>query len=1049
MRIKQKPNVSSRYCLIFAVLSLVWLVSTGGADAHMSDGQGSVQQAGRITVTGKIVSDEDGSPLVGVSVYVQELGTGTTTNADGRFTISVPAGTQLTASYLGYNNQDFTAREGEITIRLVSDATEIEEIVMVAYGQQRKVTVTGAVSTIQTKELKQSSSANLSGALAGRLPGLSSIQANGQPGREEFQLYLRGASTTNGANPLILIDGVPRDNISTLDPNEIASISVLKDASATAVFGVRGANGVLLITTRRGTKGKPELNINADYSMQQFLLRTSRVHSWEFAELRNQAIYNTDPTASPEYTDYMIEKYRSGEDPYWYPDRDTFKETFKKWAPQTRVNVNMSGGTDRLDYFLNVGFLTQGSNYRTESKKQLGYNPDYKLDRYNFRANLDYQIIGSLKAFLNLGSYIEKMNTPAIIVHSGYEHLANDLLQLTWRTTPADPGPLTIAGYGVPEGEIIANNGGVGYGRLNRSGYRRETRSNLNASFGLDWGLDFITKGLSTKFMVSYDTKAWSTLQAARFYDEYEFYVAKSESETSGFTTKVDNQNDAVSLAKSFASYFYVNLQYSINYARSFGKHEVTAMALVQRDNWDREAADLPYNMIGVSGRATYAYDYRYLAEFNAGYNGSEQFAPANRFGFFPAASVGWVVSNEEFLRGNRVLTNLKLRASYGKVGNDKIGDNRFLYISEISETGGWIPSLGNGNQISQGRIGNEKIQWEIAKKQNYGVDMQLFRDLSFSADFFVEKRSNILINAGTIPVVQGVPIGNLPKMNRGRITNKGHEFELTYNRMFRPGLLLTVRANYGYNKNKQTDMDEPLLSADYAYRYHNTGYSIGQTWGYIRDFSNGNGYINTQEELDNLPTYEIGAPRIGDFKYVDVNGDGVINDKDMVPVGYSDIPRQVYGATIALEYKGVDLTVLFQGIGKVSRYYTDQGIIESTGAGYFTGYHLNAWTEERYLSGSKISYPALSTVSNSNHVRNDFFTMDRSFLRLKNIEVGYTFPTKWMAKAGVERMRVYFNGQNLYTWKKLRVNSIDPEQSAAMSYPLTKTITFGLNVIF
>lgn len=1053
---RQNKNVCRINWLILQIMLTFSLMPAAGyaesVDIPVNQKTDITQQ--KVLVTGTVV-DKDGFPLVGVNIMESPVN-GTVTDIDGNFSIQATPSSKLSISYIGYVTQTVEIkRQKHLQIVLLENSELLEEVVVVGYGSQKKVSVTGAVASVQTKELKQSSSANLSNALAGRLPGLTAIQTSGQPGKDDVTLYLRGASTTNGASPLIMIDGVPRDNISSLDPNEIASVSILKDASATAVFGVRGANGVIMITTRRGEVGKQELNITADYSIQSFITRPDRIHSWEFAELRNQAARNSGTSEENlPYSPYMIEKYRSGDDPVFYPDKDPYDAIFRKWAPQFRVNMNLNGGTEKLRYFVNAAYLGQGGQLKTESKDKLGYDPSFRMDRYNFRVNLDYQIAKNLKASVNVATYLEKMNSPQLrdLYGGSMDAMVTDMLHMTWATPPTDPGPLTVDGYGVPSDQIIAQMGTSDrniYGDLNRRGYRQETNTNLNTSLVLDWGLDFITKGLSTKLMLSYDARAKTAMDGVRGLDMYGAVVARNAGEKNHYKEIRVDQASTINLSKSMGSNYYMNIQYSLNYARQFGRHDVTAMALLQRDNWQKWDGDLPYNMLGLSARATYAYDSRYLLEANVGYNGSEQFAKGKRFGFFPAFSAGWVISNEGFLAENKVITNLKLRASYGKVGNDKLGSARFLYISNISQSGGYISSLGRGKQIVQGRLGNPNLSWEIAYKQNYGVDIQLFRELSLSVDYFMEKRSGVLISRGTVPEIQGVELGNLPKVNMGKIDNKGFEMELSYSKTINKDLSFTVKGNFAYNKNVQKFMDEAMYSDQYAYRYRQTGFSIGQNFGYLIDTSNGNGYINSQDELDKLPVYQIGTPRIGDFKYVDLNGDGYINEKDMAPIGYSDIPRITYGFSGSVSYKGFDFSVLFSGIGQASRLYQGSGVWEYSLAGFYSGYHLKAWTPERYKNGEEILYPALGTSRGTSQVANSFFIMDRSFLRMKNVELGYTFPKDLLKRVSINNLRLFISGNNLLTWSKLPVNTIDPEQSAALSYPITKMVNFGLNVSF
>jgi len=1014
--------------------------------------------AQNVNVTG-LVTDTRGEPLIGVTIQVQGTAHGTVTDFDGKYLIpAVPADAILEVSYVGMKSETINVNgRSVIDITLEEDTGVLEEVVVVGYGIQKKASVTAAISTVDTKDLKQSSAPNLSTALAGRLPGLTAIQTSGQPGNDAVNLYLRGVGTLNDASPLILIDGVPRSNISRIDPNEVESISILKDASATAVFGVRGANGVVMITTRRGQPGKSELSISVDHSLQGFLVKADRLHSWEFAELRNQAYLNDHPGADEAdmpYTQYMIDKYRSGEDPVFYPDRDVFHDYFRDWAPQTRVNANFNGGGERFTYFLNVGYIGQGGNFKTEPKSFLGYDPSYSMDRYNFRGNVDYNIASNLKASLNIATYLEKMNTPQTqdLFSNSVAGMVQNMIAYTWATPPTDPGPTTQPGYGIPVNEIVAQSGQDRntYGEINRRGYREEMSNNLNSSLTLDWGLDFITKGLSAKGMIAFDSHASTVLQGVRSLDTYGFNVARSADETSSYTAIITNSDSAIRLSKGMNTRYYVNYQASLNYARAFGGHNVTGMVLYQRDNWDNYGADLPYNVVGLVGRITYNYDNRYLAEFNYGYNGSEQFAPKNRFGSFPAFSAGWVASNEAFLRDNPWLTNLRIRGSHGLTGNDKLGGQRFLYQSFINMGGGVFPGLGRGQSVVQGRMGNEALQWEVARKTNLGIDMEWLSSLSLTVDFFKEYRDKILISRRTIPELQGVPLGNIPKVNIGEVDNRGFEMELTYRKSLNKDLSFMVKGNYAYNKNKVIYADEVQYGEEYVYRNRSTGFSIGQAFGYKIDYSNGNGYINTQEELDNLPDYQVGGtPRLGDFIYVDMNEDGVINDRDMVPIGYPSIPRVTYGFSGSLNYKNVDFSFLFNGVAQTNRHTAGWGADEFALVGFYSGWHRKAWTAERYANGEEILYPALGMSSGVSHVANDVFIMDRSFLRLKSVEVGYSLPDKWIKTARVQGVRVYMNGNNLLTFKKMPIDTVDPEQPSALSYPLTRMVNFGLNITF
>src|SRR5690554_1592879 len=1030
------------------------------------------QQEADITITG-IVRDQSKEPIPGVTVSVLGSGTGTATDMDGKYAITVPEGSTLVFSFIVFQpHQVQVGSQSVIDVTLMEDISSLDEVVVVGYAEQKKVSVTGAIASVNTKELRQSSSASLANALAGRLSGLTSIQSGGgQPGRDDATMYLRGAATTNGRSPLILIDGVPHDNIRTIDANEVESVSILKDASATAVFGVRGANGVILITTKRGKEGEMDLNISLDQSYTSFTREPERLHSLEYMALRNEAS-RMDGITSPPFPQDVMDKYANplmGLDPndpdyerkaavrqYMYPDHDYYRELISRYSPQTRLNINASGGTDKVSYFVNAAYLHQGGNLKTEPKSTLGYDPSSWLDRYNFRANLDYKITSSLKSFLNIGSYIEEVNMPSVGLYGGGDTnwMMRDLLYQAQTILPITPGPTTIDGFGVAPGQIVDPGymDRSAFEIMNRMGYRNEVRSNLNSSLGLELDLGgMVTEGLSVRGMISYDTRATTAMQG---YKTERLYLAQINYDTDELSYAVKRPDESLlSLVKGADSRFNINMQAAINYSRIFAeKHEVGGMILAQRDNWESTAGEIPFNLLGVAARTTYGYDYRYLAEVNLGYNGSEQFAPGNRFGFFPAVSAGWVISNEGFMQNHPVVTNLKLRSSYGKVGNDKMGNARFLYQSDITMGGGPLGSLGLGQGVNQGLLGNPNITWEVAKKQNFGVDLGLIDDLGLTFDYYVENRSSILISRGTVPEFQGVPLGNIPRVNMGEVDNSGYEIELTYNKYISQDLSVGIRGNYGYNHNTVKFLDEQIRDESYVHRYRSTGYAIGQAWGYRIDYSNGNGIFNSQEELDAFKEstrYGFGEPRLGDFKYSDLNGDGVVDDKDQTPIGYSSIPRVTYGFGLNLQYKNFDFSVFLQGVGKYSGNYSQQGVYEYITQGTYFDYHKSAWTPERYAEGTEISYPALSTHSTTNHVANDFFVMDRSFMRLKNLEVAYTLPSNALSMIGLNAVRIYVGGQNLFTWDKLRMGHLDPENNDPLGYPVTKMINFGFNASF
>lgn len=1046
---------------IVAVL-LLMVVGTGTVLA---------QQSGK-TITGKVL-DENNQPMPGVTIIVDGTTNGTMTGPDGTFTLGgVPSGATVIVSCIGYTNQVLPEGKSNYVVSLVPDSETLEETVVVAFGQQKKLSVTGAISTVASADLRKTTSTRLDNALAGRVTGLTSMQSGGgQPGVDGATMYLRGAATTNGKSPLILVDGVERDNIRTIDMNEVESISVLKDASATALYGVQGANGVILIQTRKGQKGKAQLNISVDQSWTSFTKEPSRLHSWEYCELRNEALMND--SQAPEFSEETIAKFRNpllGLDPSSpdydnqvairkavYCDNDYYRMYLKSNTPQTRANANISGGTDFVNYFVNVGYIHQGGNLNTESPDYLGYDPQCYMNRLSLRSNLDFHITKNLTASLNIASYAENVNMPAVgdLYRGDQSWMITDIIYQSQTILPISPGPVTDPRFGGVSDGVVGYNylDRSAYEIINRRGFHTNKRKNLNTQFSVNWDLgELVTKGLSVNGMAAYDTYNIGVLEGRKKERVYNVRV-DYDSETLSYSSSNGDKIEPLTMTSSRFSNYQIYVQGSINYARTFGKHNVTAMATAYRRFWEGTSADIPYNVLGTAARATYSFDDRYLVEGNLGYNGSEQFAPSKRFGLFPSGSIGWIASNESFLKGNKYLTWLKFRASYGLVGNDSMGGLRFLYQDDnkIQSGNGFVQGLG-GKIVKEGLIGNKSITWELSKKMNLGVEIGLFKDFRINVDYFTEKRDQILLKRRTVPSFQGVSSDYIPRVNMGKVDNHGVDVEVSYSHTFNRDFSISSRVNFGFNDNTAIELDEPMRSEEYAYQYHEEGFRLGQEFGYLIDWdSPGNGYFTSQDEIDSYYPYGFGGkPRVGDFVYKDVNGDGVIDQKDLSPIGYSTtVPGLNYGISLGLNFKGIDFNVLFSGLGRYSKYYSGQGVVEWTKQGTYFDWTRNGWTEERYKNGEKITYPAISTTKTVSHTENDFFIQNRSFLRLKNIELGYTLPERFLSKVGVKALRVYVSGQNLFVWDNLRITHIDPEQNNSYGYPITKNVTLGLNINF
>ncbi len=1060
----RNQKVASCLSKVKAAMAAVLLLMVVGTGTVLA------QQSGK-TITGKVL-DENNQPMPGVTIIVDGTTNGTMTGSDGTFTLGgVPSGATVIVSCIGYTNQVLPEGKSNYVVSLVPDSEMLEETVVVAFGQQKKLSVTGAISTVASADLRKTTSTRLDNALAGRVTGLTSMQSGGgQPGVDGATMYLRGAATTNGKSPLILVDGVERDNIRTIDMNEVESISVLKDASATALYGVQGANGVILIQTRKGQKGKAQLNISVDQSWTSFTKEPSRLHSWEYCELRNEALMND--RQAPEFSEETIAKFRNpllGLDPSSpdydnqvairkavYCDNDYYRMYLKSNTPQTRANANISGGTDFVNYFVNVGYIHQGGNLNTESPDYLGYDPQCYMNRLSLRSNLDFHITKNLTASLNIASYAENVNMPAVgdLYRGDQSWMITDIIYQSQTILPISPGPVTDPRFGGVSDGVVGYNylDRSAYEIINRRGFHTNKRKNLNTQFSVNWDLgELVTKGLSVNGMAAYDTYNIGVLEGRKKEQVYNVRV-DYDSETLSYSSNGD-KIEPLTMTSSRLSNYQIYVQGSINYARTFGKHNVTAMATAYRRFWEGTSANIPYNVLGTAARATYSFDDRYLVEGNLGYNGSEQFAPSKRFGLFPSGSIGWIASNESFLKGNKYLTWLKFRASYGLVGNDSMGGLRFLYQddNQIQSGNGFVQGLG-GKIVKEGLIGNKNITWELSKKMNLGVEIGLFKDFRINVDYFTEKRDQILLRRRTVPSFQGVSSDYIPRVNMGKVDNHGVDVEVSYSHTFNRDFSISSRVNFGFNDNTAIELDEPMRSEEYAYQYHEEGFRLGQEFGYLIDWNSpGNGYFTSQDEIDNYYPYEFGGkPRVGDFVYKDVNGDGVIDQKDLSPIGYSTtVPGLNYGISLGLNFKGIDFNVLFSGLGRYSKYYSGQGVVEWTKQGTYFDWTRNGWTEERYKNGEKITYPAISTSQTVSHTENDFFIQNRSFLRLKNIELGYTLPERFLSKVGVKALRVYVSGQNLFVWDNLRITHIDPEQNNSYGYPITKNVTLGLNINF
>ena len=1038
---------------------------------------------------GKVVDDRTSEPLVGATVKVKGSTIGTITDIDGNFALDIPDNISpivFEVSYMGYASKEAApAKTTGFTIRLAEDSQTLEEVQIIAYGKQSKMSVTAAISSIDTKELLKSPSGSVANALSGAVTGLSSIQPSGQPGAENPSIYIRGTGSLSDelSKPLILVDGVER-SFFQMDSHEIESITVLKDAASTAVFGVRGANGVVLVTTRRGVSGKPVISLNSSFGLTQALRNLKGVDSYTYATLYNEAQLSDNPSLTESqlgFSPFVIDMFRTNEDPIMFPNVDWNDYLFKNLAWQTQHNLTLSGGGERFRYFVSLGYLLQDGML-----KQLGesYDPNYQYKRFNYRSNVDIDITKSTLLKVNIGGHVGAKREPRT------DELWRKVL---WSTPFSSPG--------IVDGRLISNiysNRYISIGERScpldyyyNYGYNVDTDNVLNLDLALEQKLDFITPGLSMNIKGAYNTnynvKASRTPSGA---DSMCTPIYLGSIETPGmdfwdprFDRTIVYQTDGVSGLHEQMSYgeevgrgrnWYG--EFSLNYSRSFGDHDVSALFLYnQSKKYYPETKidgkvfymDIPTAYVGYVGRMTYAYKKRYMVDLNAGYNGSENFAPDKRFGFFPAVSAGWILSEEKFMKKQKVIDFLKLRASYGIVGNDKMENARFLYMAGAwsgyntvaKGQGSWQFGKDGGTGLlpdaKENTMGNPDVTWEKVAKQNYGIDLKMFDSrLSLTADVFFEKRKDILSTRNTLPAITDI---NLPKINLGKVNNHGYELSLGWND--RAGKVdYWLKANVSYAKNKIIYMDEVVPNEPYMAE---TGRSTGLTYGYIfdrflqKDDFDADGNLKKDENgRQILPQMALGTPRPGDALFKDLNGDGVINGDDKTRFGYAERPDYVFGFLGGLKWKNFEFSMQWTAAMNASRILDGEyrNAFGSTNSRMLLKFLADGrWTEENPNS----RFPRLTFMNKSHYLQtSDLWLMNGSYLRLKTAEISYTLPQKdFLKKVGIESVRFYCNGYNLLTlFSDLNDIDIDPEgvtDGGNNNYPNIRIYNFGVNISF
>lgn len=993
---------------------------------------GSLVQQANVPVSGVVV-DIEGSPIPGVSVVLKGTNNGTVTDLDGRYQLKVPAGEHLIVfSFIGFQAQEIqykNQRNQNVVLREAMQ--ELDDVVVVGYGTQKKESVTGSISTISLKEVEQVSTPSISNAIAGKLPGIITRQSSGEPGFDAAQVFVRGIGTYGTEQgPLILVDGVER-NMDNINTEEIESFSILKDASATAVYGVRGANGVILINTKRGTIGKPEVSFRSEVSVLSPTRMPKYIDGYEYGTLINEALNYAGLT--PQYSAEDLQLFKDGTDPYFHPNVNWQNEILKDVTYQTINNLNIRGGSENVRYFTNVGYTLSSGLYKTDNLNE--YNTNASVKRYNFRSNVDLTVSKSLSLEIGIGGIIQYGNYPG---SSG-----DDIFNAVKITSPIMFPKLNPDGS---PGGVLNFLGSNPWGMLTQSGYSRIDRNVLQGTFGANWDLSkLITKGLSVRGKFAYDHYYNGRQNRYKSFEVKQYIGQDTDGED---TYVVHREASALGYAVVHDSNRRLYLESSMNYERTFNDHGLTAMVLFNaKENINLSAANsignLPARTLGLAGRFTYAFQGKYLAEVNFGYNGSENFPKNSRFGFFPSLSMGWVVSKESFWNLD-FINNLKLRGSYGKVGNDQIGQ-RFLFVSRINRNANGY-RFGDAQQpwggFAEDFIANPDVTWEIATKTNFGFDLGLWQNrMVLQVDGFYDKREDILTQRRTVPRIAGIMNHVVPWGNIGKVRNRGIDGMIELKNRTSGGLFYSLRGNVTYAKNEILENDQPAPLYEYLWE---KGHPVGQPFGLVAL-----GLFKDQDEIDNSAVQNYSIPRPGDIKYKDMNDDDVINDYDQVPIGYPRVPQITFGFGGTIQYKRLDVSLFFTGAAQSSVFLEGRSIYPFN-QGFGSGNILREYYDNRWNQDHQDGYyPAVLNGSSPNNFRRSTYYMrDAGYLRLRNAEIGFSLSKQTCEKLKLKSVRLFANGMNLYTWDKVKI--MDPESNSGTgAYPLQRSVNLGLQVNF
>jgi TonB-linked SusC/RagA family outer membrane protein len=1020
----------------------------------------SMAAAQNKTITGTITDTNLGETLPGVSVLEKGTFNGTVSNIDGKFSITLQQteGAILQFNLMGYQTVEIpVADQTTINVELTTQATALDEVVVVGYGSQQRASVVGAISVARVDEIENISAANLSNSIGGRISGVISRSGEGQPGNDDATLLIRGRSTTNDASPLVLVDGV-ESSLNRINPNDIESFSVLKDASATAVYGVRGANGVILITTKRGQKGKPVIRFNSQLRMHSIIAFPEFLNSYDYARLYNEARWNGGNT-DQFYSDDDLALYQSGESPYTHPDINWYDEMVRPFFPEHRHDISMSGGGNFGKYYISAEYLSQDGAYRQWDNMEYATNNAY--DRINLRSNFDFDLHQNTQLQVNLMTRTQNVRSP----NTGdfYGGSRSGFWDNIIVTRPNVFAPLNPDGsYGT---SLDSRNVERGYMQLREGGYRSTRTNEIEGSLRLNQDFDFLIPGLEGRIIYNL-----STLNG--------YAVALNETPATYIYNPTDSSYTMISRANlpsynlsggRFTKRNY--LETALTYSNTFGQnHDVGALLLYNINSFTNQNSP-PASQLGFAGRITYGYKNKYLAEFNAGYNGSDQFMSGNRFAFLPAFSLGWTISEEEFFTSDAI-NHLKIRGSYGTVANDRIGNFRYLYESRYYESfpsnpgdawnSGYNFGVTPGHRpgIYEGTMGNDQVTWETAVKQNVGLDLWMFKSmLNISVDVFTERRTDILDRRNTITNIFGMARDQLPPQNIGEVQNQGFEAEVRTMPSI-GNIRFNISGNFSFARNKRIFFDEVIQELDYQ---NATGRPIGQNFGYtwtglfysFEDL----GYVWDDESNDYflpdnaealVPVPDDGVSP-GDLRFLDRNDDGIIDSYDVGFIGKSSTPEYIYGLNLGIEYKGFSINTFWQGAGGFTNH--NPYLMEFVNGAKAHEIHLGRWAyfpEMGIDTRATATYPRLEIDASSQTRKwSTFRTFNGEYFRLKNLEIAYSLPGNWLEEYRLSNLRVYITGTNLLTFSKLPY--VDPEapMGTASFYPQTRYYGAGVSANF